>query len=66
MLIAKHTIDLGKSFINPSSFMLTKDSKRLLSTNYKSFIDTYGTHYIAGAMMGCDMNINIKKTLADG
>jgi len=37
MLKATHTIDLGKSFIDPSSFILSKSAKELLATNQDGF-----------------------------
>lgn len=38
ILKASHSIDLGKAFTDPSSFILSKSASRLLATDYKGFI----------------------------
>ena len=35
ILRARHGIDLGKSFVDPSNFVLTEVAKRTLATNYE-------------------------------
>jgi len=37
MLKATHTIDLGKAFVDPSSFILSKTAKKLLATDQDGF-----------------------------
>ena len=37
ILIATHTIDLGKAFIDPSNFILTENAQKLLATNADEF-----------------------------
>lgn len=58
---AKHTINLGKSYIEPSSFLVTKNARKLLATKHAAFTKTYGTHYIAGVESSCLLDISLVK-----
>jgi hypothetical protein len=61
MLKATHTIDLGKATLNPKNVILTKDARILLATDKKKFTETYGTHFIAGFIKGCDMTVYFRQ-----
>lgn len=64
-MTASHSINLGKSLIDPGSFILIKEARKLLATNYDEFIATYGSHYIIGADLGCKVDIIFKKKVRE-
>jgi len=64
-LRATHSIDLGKSLIDPGNFLLTANAITELATDRKKFESTYGTHFIVGAKTACSMVVNYKKKVVD-
>jgi hypothetical protein len=61
VVTAEHEILLGKAFIEPSSFLMTKNAKLLLATNKEVFNKNYGTHYIAGTESSCLLKVSLRK-----
>ena len=55
ILIATHTIDLGKAFIDPSNFICTESASDLLATDAKEFTKKFGSHFLAGCTTECSM-----------
>jgi hypothetical protein len=65
MLKATHVIDLGKATLDPKNVILTKDARELLATDKAKFTETYGTHFIAGYIKGCELSVFFKKIAKD-
>ena len=55
ILIATHTIELGKAFIDPSNFILTENAQKLLAIDADEFTKKFGTHFLAGCTTECSM-----------
>lgn len=39
--------------MDPGHFVLTKNAKELLATDYNKFVESYGTHFLIGKKMMC-------------
>ena len=46
---------MGKSVIDPASFVLDGNSRVTLATRYNDFKKEFGTHFIAGIKKECKM-----------
>jgi len=65
MVKASHTIDLGRSYLNPYTLIFTDSAKNILATNQKLFKQSFGTHFVAGTIMKCGIDIYLKKFCKD-